>query len=139
MNADAVSGKNILIVEDEDGSRESLAEMLIDCDAQVTAVADAEGALAAIERRLPDAVISDIELPGMDGYYFIQKLRDLETKMGAPNAPAVALTAHSDEAHQLRAVGEGFQLHVAKPVDPAGLIRVLDRLLSETRQRPRHV
>jgi CheY-like chemotaxis protein len=136
MNADAVSGKKILIVEDEEGSRQSLAAMLTDCDADVTAVADAEGALAVIEQRLPDAVISDIELPGMDGYYFIQKLRDLEAKMGAPSAPAVALTAHSDEAHQLRAVGEGFQMHVAKPVDPAGLLRVLDRLLSEVRRKP---
>jgi two-component system, cell cycle response regulator CtrA len=131
MNAEAVSGKKILIVEDEVGSRESLAAMLTDCDAEVTAVGDAEDALAAIEHALPDAVISDIELPGMDGYYFIQKLRERESKMGAPCAPAVALTAHSDETHQLRAVGEGFQMHVAKPADPAGLLRVLDRLLSE--------
>ncbi|MEJ0003916.1 MAG: response regulator [Pararobbsia sp.] len=137
MNAEAVSGKKILIVEDEEGSRLSLAAMLTDCDADVTAVGDAEDALAAIEAALPDAVISDIELPGMDGFYFIQKLRERETKMGAPCAPAVALSAHADKTYQLRAVGEGFQMHVAKPVDPAGLLRVLDRLLSRGRAPPR--
>jgi CheY-like chemotaxis protein len=130
MSTEAVSGKRVLIIEDDEGSRQALAEMLNECAANVTTVVDAEDGLAAIQIELPDLVISDIDLPGMDGYYFIQKLREFEGKMGAKTAPAIALTAFVGEEHQLRSLGEGFQKHIAKPVNPIELLSVVDALMT---------
>jgi CheY-like chemotaxis protein len=129
MLHEAVKGKKILIVEDDDGGRLALTSILNECEASVTSVTDAEDGIAAIQAELPDLVISDINLPGMDGYYFIQKLREFECKMGADPAPAIALTAYVGAEHQLRSMGEGFQRHIVKPVDPAELLSVLDGLL----------
>ena len=132
MLHEAVRGKKILIVEDDEGGRIALATLLNECGANVTSVTDAEDGIAAVQAQLPDLVISDINLPGMDGYYFVQKLREFECKMGAHPAPAIALTAYFGEEHQLRSVGEGFQRHIVKPVDPMELLSVLDALLGGT-------
>lgn len=126
---EGIRGKHVVLVEDDDGSRAALVALFTACDAKVTACSTAEKGSAAVECDLPDVVISDIDLPGMDGYYLVQRLRDHEKRMGAPNVPAIALTGHDSETHKLRSVGEGFNAHVVKPFDPERLVSLVSRLL----------
>lgn len=125
----AISGKKVLIVEDDPGSQAALAALFGQCEAQVTTVATAEDGVDAIQRDLPDLVVADIRLPGMDGYYFVQKLREFEAMMGAAAAPAIAVSSLNREADLLRAVGEGFQQHLTKPVAPQILLETAVALL----------
>ncbi len=81
----------------------------------------------ALERQLPDVVISDIEMPGEDGFAFIRRLRQLPADRGG-DTPAAALTAYARPEDRMRALIAGFQIHVPKPVEPAELITVVASL-----------
>jgi CheY-like chemotaxis protein len=90
-------------------------------------------ALAALQQHGPvDAILSDISLPGEDGYSFIRKVRQLQGP--AARAPAIALTALARSEDRRRALLAGFQTHVAKPVDPAELVAVIASLTGRTGQ-----
>ncbi len=114
-----------LLVEDHPDSLDLLCRILEDAGGRVRGVPSSDEALAAFEEEHPDVVVSDIEMPGEDGYTLIRKLRDLERQSGLPRAPAVAVTAHATREHRLRALRAGYQAFVAKPVDPAELLAVL--------------
>ncbi|WP_233837473.1 response regulator [Paraburkholderia sp. ZP32-5] len=115
----------IVLVEDDPDSRESLTLLLEAEGAQVCAVADAEEGVEAAMRLLPDAVVCDLDLPAMDGFYLIQRLRDHEICGGHSPAVAVALTGHTDDAYRLRSIGEGFQFFMTKPALPDDLVTLL--------------
>ena len=87
-----------------------------------------EGALALVTERRYDVIFLDVEMPGMDGYSFIRELRKHESSNGF-SVPAIALTAHARPEDHKRALHAGFQAHLAKPVDPAELARVLSNLV----------
>lgn len=123
-----LQGIHILVVEDDADSRELLTSLLETAGAKVTATASAEEALTSLVEKLPDIILSDIGLPGMDGYTFIAKVRSLPLELGGA-LPAAALSAHTRSKDRTEALRAGFQSHVPKPVDPAELIAVLRSLL----------
>jgi two-component system, cell cycle response regulator CtrA len=115
----------IVLVEDDPDSRESLTLLLEAEGAKVCAVADAEEGVEAATRLLPDAVVCDLDLPTMDGFYLIQRLRDHEIRSDHAPAVAVALTGHTEDAYRLRSIGEGFQHFMTKPALPEDLVTLL--------------
>lgn len=120
----------IVLIEDDLESREALRMLLEEEGADVVAVADAEEGAETVIRLLPDAVICDIDLPMMDGFYLIQRLRDHEIRGNFLPSVAIALTGHDEEAYRLRSIGEGFQHFMIKPAHPDALVTLLQRSLS---------
>src|ERR1700722_424749 len=120
----------IVLIEDDLESREALRMLLEEEGADVVAVADAEEGAETVIRLLPDAVICDIDLPMMDGFYLIQRLRDHEIRGNFPPSVAIALTGHDEESYRLRSIGEGFQHFMIKPAQPDALVTLLQRSLS---------
>jgi hypothetical protein len=117
----------VLLVEDEPDARELLVTVLTQCRADVRAVSNAADAMFELERWQPEVLISDIEMPGEDGYTLIRKIRSLPPERGG-KIPAAALTAYARAEDRLRALLSGFQLHVPKPVEPAELVAVVASL-----------
>ena len=105
--------------------------MLAQCRANVRAVSNAADALLELEAWQPEVLISDIEMPGEDGYTLIRKIRSLPPERGG-KIPAAALTAYARAEDRMRALLAGFQLHVPKPVEPAELAAVVASLASRT-------
>jgi PAS domain S-box-containing protein len=114
----------ILIVDDEPDTRELLRTSLSECGAHVTVAGSVSEAFVALETSLPDLVVTDIGMPGEDGYEFIRRLRALPRESGG-NLPVIALTAYARVEDRLRALRAGFQMHVPKPVELAELVTVV--------------
>ncbi|GAB1596661.1 ATP-binding protein [Lysobacter sp. PAGU 2638] len=125
---DALHDCHVLLVEDDADSRAMLASVLEAHGASVDACASAHDALVAVRVHPPCLVISDIGMPGMDGYDFVQALRAWEHASGLDAVPAVALTAYARLEDRTRALDSGFQVHVAKPVQPSELVAVAQTL-----------
>ena len=121
----------ILVVDDEADTRELLKTGLESCGAQVTLAASAAEALEALENAVPDVLISDIGMPGEDGYDLLRHIRSLPPERGG-RVPAIALTAYARVEDRLRALRSGYQMHVPKPVELAELVAVADSLVSRT-------
>ena len=122
-----LAGVDVLVVEDQADAQELIRTILEACRATVR-IADATGsALDAIARQQPDVIVSDIGLPGEDGYVLIRRVRALDPDRGG-RIPAVALTAYASQDDTARALSVGFQAHVAKPVEPGELAAVVARL-----------
>ena len=113
-----LAGLTVLVVEDEPDMRRLVEHILGAAGAMVTGVGDAPSALAAFADQTPDVIVSDIGLPGMDGYALLRRLREL-----APaGVPAVALTAYAGPEERGRAFAAGYDAHLAKPVEPQALV-----------------
>ena len=108
------------MVEDERDTLDFLTRLLEGQGAIVLPASTAREALSIVQAEAPDVVISDIGLPEMDGYDFIQQVRRGDTL--SHNIPAIALTAYARTEDRMRALRAGFQAHMAKPVEPAELI-----------------
>jgi signal transduction histidine kinase/ActR/RegA family two-component response regulator len=119
-----LSGLSILVVDDEEDARDLLRIVLESCEVRVHDAASADEALATIQRERVDLIVSDIGMPGEDGYSLIRKVRTLPTKEKA-GIPAIALTAFARNEDRTRALLEGFNVHMAKPVEPAELLAAL--------------
>lgn len=117
----------VLIVEDEEDTRELLIASLQQCGAEVTAAASVAEALASLDRELPDVLVSDLAMPEEDGYSLIRKVRARDPEAGG-RIPAAALTAYARAEDRVRALASGFQRHLPKPVDPADLISMVASL-----------
>jgi len=122
-----LDGLGVLVVDDETDTRELIAFTLSRCGAEVRTAASAAAALEALEQWAPDVLISDIGMPGMDGYEFIRRVRGSGPGAKA-QTPAVALTAYAAVEDRLRALSAGFQTHLAKPLDPSELVVVVATL-----------
>lgn len=116
-----LSGLRILVVEDESDARDLVKRVLEECKAEVFTVASALAAFALIEQLQPHVIVSDIGMPEMDGYDFLRRLRALPAEKGG-RTPAVALTAFARSEDRTRAMLAGYQVHVAKPVEPQELL-----------------
>ena len=123
----SLRGVSILVVDDALDARESLAMLLEECGAHVTAVASAPEALEALASARPDVLVSDLAMPGLDGYALVARLRSLEAD-GATPVPALALSAYARTEDRERALAAGFQAHVAKPVEPIEIASAVARL-----------
>ncbi len=115
-----VEGVRVLVVEDENDTRELLDRILSEAGCKVVAVASANAALDALRAQRPDVLLSDIGLPDEDGYSLIRKIRCLPGEAGA--IPAIAVTAFARFEDRTRALHAGFQSHLSKPVRPAELL-----------------
>jgi CheY-like chemotaxis protein len=111
-----LDGVRVVVVDDHPAVREVVTLLLERFGAMVTAVSGVPEALAALERQRPDVLISDIEMPGEDGYALIRKVRELRPERGG-EIPAVALTGLDRAEDRARLRRAGFQHHVPKPVD----------------------
>jgi signal transduction histidine kinase len=117
-----LEGLRVLVVDDEDDAREILGEALTSYGAIVQTAASAEECLSVLPGFHPDVLVSDIAMPGEDGYALIRRLR---TRSESAGIPAVALTAFARPEDVARAMRAGFQRHVAKPVEPRALARTV--------------
>lgn len=131
-NLPVLSGLRVLVVDDEADAREFITTVLEQCGAAVTAIASAKEALEALTRSKLDVLVSDIGMPGEDGYALISKVRSLAPEQGG-RIPAAALTAYAREEDRTQALLAGFQLHASKPVSPAELAAVVANLAGRTR------
>ncbi len=126
-NPPSLKGLQILLVNDEADTRDLITIILEQYEAKVTAIASVQEALVVIEQMQPDVLISDIGMPGEDGYTLIRKVRALQPERGG-QIPAVALTAYARMEDRTRALAAGFQMHVPKPVKPIELTTVVASL-----------
>ena len=126
-NPDRLDGIRVLLVEDEVDSRDALSELLQCLGAEVEAVSSAAAALQAVQRRTPDVLVSDVGMPGEDGYSLIQQLRAREGSR-SHGLPAVALTAYARVEDRAAALQSGFDAHVHKPVEPIELAHLVKEL-----------
>src|SRR5260370_18135478 len=110
-----LSGLRILVVEDERGVRLLLTRVLEDAGASVVAVASPEEAFTEFERRRPDVLVSDIRMPGGDGYQLIRRVRALPADRGGLT-PAVAVSASVGEEHEPKILPAGLQPLIPKPL-----------------------
>ena len=118
-----LDGMRILVVDDEPDTRDLLKQGLEYCGAKVEVAASAAEAIDAIIAAVPDILISDIGMPGSDGYELIRKVRSLPINRGGKVA-AVALTAYTRTEDRLHALRAGYDMHVPKPVELAELVAV---------------
>ncbi|HTG36155.1 MAG TPA: response regulator [Thermoanaerobaculia bacterium] len=132
---DLLAGVRVVVVEDEADTRELLSLSLQQCGAEVAAFGSVPEALASFDLVVPDVLLSDIGVPGEDGYSLIRKVRMREPALGG-NVPAAALTAYARAEDRLRALEAGYQTHLAKPVDPSELIATIARLAGRTALAP---
>ena len=122
-----LDGIRVLVVDDELDARELLSAALSACGADVVSASSAAEALEVLSRRPPHVLVSDIEMPGEDGYTLLRRLRQLPHDRGGLT-PAVALTAYAGAEDRMRALLAGFQVHLPKPVQPAELAAVVASL-----------
>ncbi|QSQ23179.1 response regulator [Pyxidicoccus parkwayensis] len=127
-----LQGLRALVVDDAQDTREFVAAALESCGAHVVTAAHAAEGMDRLVAVRPDVIISDLGMPGEDGYSFIRRLRMLPPEAGG-HTPAIALTAFTHMDDRARALLAGFQVHLPKPVEPAELARVLATL---TGRRP---
>jgi CheY-like chemotaxis protein len=120
-------GARVLLVEDDDDTREFLAAALHTAGAEVRAASTARAALETMGAWRPDVIVSDIAMPEEDGYAFIRRVRALPPESGS-RTPAVALTALARPRDRVRALAAGFQTHMSKPVDPSELVLAVANL-----------
>lgn len=126
-----LTGLSVLVVEDNDDSRKLLQTILTRSGAAVEVAESAATALRILAGDWPDIVISDIEMPGEDGYSLIRKIRLQEQP--TRHVPAIALTAYSRSVDRIRALAAGFQTHMSKPVEPAELVAAVKSLAGQRR------
>jgi PAS domain S-box-containing protein len=126
-----LDGLCLLVVDDEEDALALVSEVLVRRGAEVHAVASAQAALDKLASIKPDVIVSDIGMPGEDGYSLIRRVRALPPERGG-RTPALALTAYAREEDARRAFAAGYQLHLAKPVEPAQLASVVANLGGRT-------
>ena len=129
----ALAGLRVLIVEDEPDARELLSLTLESCGAKVEAVESVSEALENLQLFQPDVLLSDIGLPLESGYELIRKIRSLPSQ--SSNIPAVALTAFASEKDQQMALSAGFQIYLAKPIEPSVLVEAIRRVANRHSNR----
>jgi PAS domain S-box-containing protein len=122
-----LDGLQVLVVDDEADTRELLKVMLGRCGAEVITAGSAEVALDLLTRHSPDVLVSDIGMPGADGYELIRKVRAMSAERGG-KIPAVALTAYARAEDRLQVLRAGYQMHVAKPVELTELVAIVANL-----------
>ena len=121
-----LSGVNVLLVDDDSDTLSLMATALKRRQANVTAVSSAGEAIQAIRQKRPDVLVSDIAMPGEDGYGLIEKVRSLENAE-TQDIPAVAITAYAKDEDRERALSSGFQIYLAKPIELTELVSVVAR------------
>ncbi|MBE9155289.1 PAS domain-containing protein [Nodosilinea sp. LEGE 06152] len=124
----SLAGRRILVIDDDFDSLHLLSALLEGCAMEVLTACSAEAGLQLVTQHHPDVLISDIGMPGQDGFMLIRALRQRPEAEGG-SIPAIALTAYAGAQNCDRALAAGFQRHLTKPIDLDELIRTLIELL----------
>jgi PAS domain S-box-containing protein len=123
-----LDGVRVLVVDDDSDTRQMLKAVLSECHADVITAASVAEAIKEIEQRKPDVLVSDLGMPEHDGYELIKQVRKTESADNAARVPALALTAYAKAEDRVRALAGGYQVHLAKPVEPAEFVLVVANL-----------
>jgi len=124
----SLAGIHVMVVDDQREHRESLGALLEQAGASVVLAASGQEALNRLDRPAgaqADVIVCDIAMPTDDGYATLHRIRAWEKSRGVPRRPAIAVSALSERRDRARALTEGFQMHLAKPVVPAELVRII--------------
>jgi CheY-like chemotaxis protein len=127
-----LAGLRVLVVEDDADARELVSAILEDAGAIVSSADSAATGFDAVSVFHPQLLVSDIGMPGEDGYSLIRRIRALGVEAGG-GLPSVALTAFTRPEDRVRALTAGFTVHMGKPVSPADLVNTLKNLASQLR------
>jgi PAS domain S-box-containing protein len=119
-----LEGLRVLVVDDDPASNDVVHALLDSCGAEVRIAVSVGDALAVMEHWAPDVVVSDISMPGEDGYALLRKLRARESEYS--QVPAVALTAYAGDTDRERVLSAGFQAHVRKPLRSVELLSAIE-------------
>jgi two-component system CheB/CheR fusion protein len=122
---DDLSGLDILVVEDDESTRDVIALVLVDAGARVRTASSAEAGVGEVTRRPPDVLVSDLAMPGEDGFVLLDRVR---ATAGGSAVRAIAVSALASDEDRRRALDAGFYAHIAKPVDIAALTRAVARV-----------
>ncbi len=139
----SLEGIKVALVDDLKEARDSLAELLEQAGARVVSFESGKDVVARLQGladgERPDVLICDIAMPEQDGYRTLQQIRDDEGRRMLKRLPAVALTAFSQREDEIKALASGFQVHMAKPVEPSEIISILAALArrDESASEPR--
>jgi signal transduction histidine kinase len=126
-----LAGVRLLVVDDEPGARELIANVLQGYGAEVCLAESGQAALTKLFEKRPHVLIADLAMPGMDGYALIEQVRALDPDFGG-HTPAIAVTGYASPLDRLRALQAGYQNHVAKPVEPQELAIVIASLIGRS-------
>jgi CheY-like chemotaxis protein len=126
-----LSGVKVLVVDDEPDARALIERLLTDCNAKVVTAASVRDAIEALTRESPHILISDIGMPGEDGFALIRRVRTTVDRTVA--IPAIALTAYARTEDRIKAIQAGYQMHLAKPVEPVELVAMVRSLAGRSR------
>jgi CheY-like chemotaxis protein len=129
MHSRKLEGLTVLVVDDDPAPLELYREILTLAGARVRVATSARAALLMVQQEVPDAVVSDIMMPGEDGYWLIRALRDLPAERGG-RIPALAVTGDPGTHSRERAREAGYDCHLAKPVQVAEFSATVARLAS---------
>ena len=125
---------SVLVVDDDAETRDALRSLLTSVGASVKTADSVEGAIAVLAESHPDVLVSDLGMPGRDGYWLIKEIRAREKVSAASeHLPAIALTAYGRVEDRVEVFASGFDSHVMKPVDPAELAAIIKRLVEARR------
>jgi signal transduction histidine kinase len=124
-----LDGITVLVVDDEEDAREAMAVLLGQAGARVVSASGAAEALEALDRERPDVLLSDIAMPGEDGYALIRRVRGRDPASGG-RIPAAALTAYATLEDRAKAIRAGYDEHIPKPVDPTRLVAAVALLVA---------
>ena len=123
----ALAGLHVLVVDDDQDTREVLRQLLTHAGALVTTAADGESALAILKNVAADVVISDLSMPRRDGRWLIRNLRALGGRQG--KVPAIAVTAYRETELETDALAAGFDVYLEKPLDFRRLVETILRVV----------
>jgi PAS domain S-box-containing protein len=126
-----IQGVRVLVVDDETDARALVKRLLESCHALVTTAESANQAVELVQGAKFDVLVCDIGMPDEDGYSLIKRIRSLGAANGG-NIPAVALTAYARVDDRIKAISAGFQMHIAKPVEPTELVTAVAAAAKQT-------
>ncbi len=129
-----LEGLEILVVDDDDDARVLLASILDEYGCRVRSASSVTEALQLFAEQAPDVLISDVAMPGADGYELIRQIRALSRERGG-DVPAAAITAYARPEDRSRLLNAGFSIHLPKPIDPAEVVAVVSTLTRFTHRR----
>jgi CheY-like chemotaxis protein len=121
-----LAGLRVLVVDDDEDTADLFATALTACGAEVVTATSAAEALRLLVAGTPDVVLTDIAMPGADGYWLLREIRQL-TDASARAVPVLAVTAFGREHFRTRVMAAGFTDHLEKPVDPEALCLAVAR------------
>jgi PAS domain S-box-containing protein len=130
----ALEGIHVLAVDDDRDALTLVREIALAAGARVTTAASAAQALDQVEAAAPDVIVADVGLPLVDGFAFIRQVRTLSDSR-LRHIPAAALTAYARSEDRVKAFQSGFQMHLAKPIDPAELVAAIATLAKRSPSR----